>query len=213
MSCRTPFLFCSCVTFFLQLTLQAPAFAAGLRGTVTDPDGRPVPVARIIIMGSRPDTVELDTAADGMYEAMHIPDGAYVARVVLDGFVTEAARMQVSDATPVEVPFRVGEALIRRPRHQGLVSATFTERRLTAYVDAVFRGEVRDIEHTFGAFGGVFMAKGYRAANGGATVRVARTVDAFVPVENIGGRRFEEAFGFPSPGRTATVGVRVATGR
>jgi outer membrane cobalamin receptor len=110
-------------------------------------------------------------------------------------------------------PFRVGEALIRRPRHQGSVSATFTERRLTAYIDAVFRGEVRDVEPTFGAFGGVFTAKGYRTANSGATVRVARTVDAFVRVENIGGGRFEEAFGFPSPGRTATVGVRVATGR
>lgn len=113
----------------------------------------------------------------------------------------------------VPSPYNVGEALIRRPRHQGSVSTTFTDRRVTAFLDAVIRGQVRDVEPTYGAFGGVFTADGYGSVNAGATVRVARMLDIFGRVENIGGRRFEEAFGFPSPGRTAMAGVRVAAGR
>ena len=139
-----------------------------------------------------------------------------VARLALRAAYTWLdTTIQSVDGAEGEVPspYQVGEALIRRPRHQGSVSATVTERRLTAYVDALFRGEVRDIEPTLGAFGGVFTTDGYGTVNAGATVRVTRLVDTFVRVENIGGRRFEEAFGFPSPGRTATVGVRLATGR
>jgi len=113
----------------------------------------------------------------------------------------------------VPSPYNVGEALIRRPRHQGSLSATFTDRRLTAFLDAVVRGQVRDIEPTYGAFGGVFPADGYGVVNAGATVRVARMLDVFGRVENLGGRRFEEAFGFPSPGRLVMAGVRVAAGR
>lgn len=110
-------------------------------------------------------------------------------------------------------PYRVGEALIRRPRHQGSLAATYVTGRLTTFAAAAVRGQVRDLEPSYGAFGGVFTARGYAVVDLGATVRMARTVEAFVRVENVGGRRYEEAFGFPAPGAAATVGFRFAASR
>lgn len=110
-------------------------------------------------------------------------------------------------------PYNVGEQLIRRPRHQGSLAASFTQSRVSAFADAVFRGTVRDVEPSYGAFGGVFTAQGYTSVNLGGAIRATRNLEAFARVENVGATRYEEAFGFPAPGRIAIVGVRVAAGR
>lgn len=119
------------------------------------------------------------------------------------------------DGAPGQVPspYTVGEALIRRPRHQGTVSATVTRGRVSAFTQAVFRGQVRDVEPTFGAFGGVFTAPGYGVVDAGASLRLTRGVEVFGRVENLGDRRYESAYGFPAPGTLAYAGVRLAAGR
>jgi vitamin B12 transporter len=126
-----------------------------------------------------------------------------------------ATRILSVDKAPGQVPspYTVGEALIRRPRHQGTLSATVTRGRLSAFTQAVFRGEVRDVEPSFGAFGGVFTAAGYGVVDLGASVRLARGVEVFGRVENLGDRRYESAFGFPAPGTLAFAGVRLAASR
>lgn len=110
-------------------------------------------------------------------------------------------------------PYRVGEALIRRPRHQGSLSATWTMGRLAAYAQSTFRGQVRDIEPSYGAFGGVFIAAGYGVVDLGASLRVTRGVEVFGRVENAGNRRYESAYGFPAPGALGFLGVRLAARR
>ena len=113
----------------------------------------------------------------------------------------------------VPSPYTAGEALIRRPRHQGTVSATWTRGRVSAFTQAVMRGEVRDIEPSYGAFGGVFTATGFGSVDAGASVRVTRGVEVFGRLENLGDRRYESAYGFPAPGRLAFAGVRLAASR
>jgi len=125
----------------------------------------------------------------------------------------DAEILAVDGTREAPAPYRVGESLIRRPRHQGSVSAVFTSARLTAFADGVVRGRVRDVEPTFGASGGVFDAGGFVVVNAGGSVHVARGLHLFARVENVTGRPYEEAFGFPAPGRLVTAGVRVAAGR
>jgi outer membrane cobalamin receptor len=110
-------------------------------------------------------------------------------------------------------PFKVGDALLRRPRHQGTVDVAFTQGRLSAFADLTTRSQVLDVEPNFGASGGLFFNPGYAFGNVGATVRVARQLDVFARVINVTDRVYEEAFGFPALRRSAIAGVRVAAGR
>ncbi len=119
------------------------------------------------------------------------------------------------DGTNSEVPppYKVGEALIRRPRNQGSVSLTYTHQRLSGFFEAVFRGKVRDIEPSLGSFGGAFMAAGYRTMSIGGTIQLTPWAQVLARIENFSNTAYEQAFGFPAPGRTAMVGIRVITSR
>ncbi len=119
------------------------------------------------------------------------------------------------DGTNSEVPppYKVGEALIRRPRNQGSVSLTYTHQRLSGFFETVFRGKVRDIEPSLGTFGGVFMANGYRTMSIGGAIQLAPWAQVLARIENLSNTTYEQAFGFPAPGRTAMVGIRVITSR
>ena len=118
---------------------------------------------------------------------------------------------RVEGQTPA--PYHVGEALIRRPRHRGSLTLLYSVDRWTGFADATFRGTVRDIEPTFGASGGVFDAKRFAVVNIGGALRLSRGFELFARVENLADRHYEEAFGFPAPGRTGVVGVRFAASR
>ena len=65
----------------------------------------------------------------------------------------------------------------------------------------------------FGTFGGLFNAPGYHVWHTGAAYRIGRFFEVFGRVENLFDRSYEEAFGFPALGRTATVGFRLAASR
>lgn len=198
----------------VQQTFASGAVSAEATAFVNSYDDLIIAVGRSFQNASRYRT---DNISNARARGLELGLGARpMARVGLRASYTFLATEILSvdgAAGQVPSPYAVGESLIRRPRHQGSVSATFTDRRLTAYVDGVMRGSVRDVEPSYGAFGGVYTADGYGSINAGATVRVARLLDVFGRVENLGGRRYEEAFGFPSPGRTALAGVRVATSR
>ena len=110
-------------------------------------------------------------------------------------------------------PFKVGDPLLRRPRHQGSVDLVFTRSRVTAFAQVGARGRVLDVEPTLGTYGGLFVNAGYTVANAGVSVRLTRSLEVLARVSNLLDRYYEEALGFPSPGRLATAGVRVAFGR
>ena len=72
------------------------------------------------------------------------------------------------------------------------------------------RSSVLDVEPSYGAFGGLFTAPGFAVLDAGATWHLTRTVDVFGRGLNLLDRRYEEAFGYPAPGRLGMVGVRLA---
>jgi outer membrane cobalamin receptor len=110
-------------------------------------------------------------------------------------------------------PFRVGDWLLRRPRHQASVDLLWRHRRATMYVRGGGRSQVLDVEPNWGASGGLFHAPGFAVADAGATVRLTGQLDALVRVDNLFNRQYEAAFGYPAPRRAFTVGVRLAAGR
>ncbi|MDP1572051.1 MAG: TonB-dependent receptor, partial [Vicinamibacterales bacterium] len=114
------------------------------------------------------------------------------------------------DAPP---PFVVGDQLLRRPRHQASVNAGWTGSRASLFASAYLRGGTLDVEPSFGAFGGLFPNSGYRTTAAGGSVRLGRGLTAYARLDNLFNRAYEDVFGFPSPGRTAYLGVRVAAGR
>lgn len=119
------------------------------------------------------------------------------------------------DRLPGEAPspFRVGDRLLRRPRHQGSIDLTVTRGRVTTFAVASARGRVLDVEPSFGATAGLFDAPGFVDVSAGASLRLARGLEAYGRVANLFDREYEEAFGFPAPRRGGFAGVRIALGR
>jgi outer membrane cobalamin receptor len=110
-------------------------------------------------------------------------------------------------------PFAVGDPLLRRPRHQGAVTATWSGVRGSLFTNVAMRGQTLDAEPTLGASGGLYSNAGHAVMDIGGSLRVARRVDGFVRVMNLFNRAFEEILGYPAPGRTAFAGVRIAARR
>ena len=110
-------------------------------------------------------------------------------------------------------PFEVGDPLIRRPRHQGWVSAAFARPRWSAFTRVDLRGSVQDVDPSYGAFGGVVTGAGFVTVRAGASLHVHERLDLLLRAENLFDRRYEEAVGFPALGSSVVVGARVAASR
>ena len=188
------------------LTLDATVF-------LNDYDDLIVPIGRSFRDASRYRTDNISNARSRGLElaASARPSGALSLRASYTLLDTEI--LAVDRGTDAPAPYRVGERLIRRPRHHGTLGAIFTTSGLTAFADLEARGAVRDIEPTFGASGGVFDAPGFAIVDIGAAYRLAKPFEIFARVENVMDRAYEEAFGFPAPRRLVMAGVRLAASR
>lgn len=110
-------------------------------------------------------------------------------------------------------PYRVGDPLLRRPRHQAALDARWTAGRVSTFGEAILRGATLDAEPTFGPTGGLFENPGYAVIHVGASVRLVRGVDLYGRITNLFDRSYEEVLGYPAPGRLAFIGVRLAASR
>jgi outer membrane cobalamin receptor len=125
----------------------------------------------------------------------------------------DTAILAVDGSTLAPSPFRAGDALLRRPRHQGFAALEWILPRASVFWSLAARSTTLDAEPFFGASGGLFDNPGYASSDAGGSVTVARGVEVFARVLNLFDRAYEEALGFPAPGRTAFAGVRVAVRR
>lgn len=124
---------------------------------------------------------------------------------------TEILAADGIDATGL-APFKVGDRLLRRPRHRGFVDVGYARGGATAFFTIDARGRTLDVEPSYGLFGGLFENAGYATSSAGLSWRFGRAT-LFGRVTNVFDRRYEEIFGFPAPGRRAAAGVRIAAGR
>ena len=120
----------------------------------------------------------------------------------LDGEILESP----SDFDPV---YAKGEPLLRRPRHQGSLSAQLSFPRWSAGATLVRVGERADSD-----FVGLGLTRSvaYTRLDARLRVRVAGPVEAFVTGENLLDAAYQEVLGYPALGRSVRGGLRLAVG-
>jgi len=136
--------------------------------------------------------------------------GRWLVRAAYTFLSTEVLDIDDSpNAAPF--PFVVGDPLIRRPHHQASLEVRYTQARLTAFAIVNGRGEMLDLEPNFAS--STFPSKGYAVVSTGATFTITKVFQGYARVNNLFDRDYEDALGFPAPGLTGVVGVRIAVGR
>jgi len=121
----------------------------------------------------------------------------------------------------VQIPFTVGQPLLRHPRSSAGYNVTWTHGQLMLNTNASIRGAVLDIEPNDGAFacsipngeGGflpcLFRNPGYVDANLGMGYKFPRGVEIFGHLNNFLNERYEESFGFPALRLNFVAGVKL----
>ena len=80
----------------------------------------------------------------------------------------------------------------------------------SAFAEARARGTELDVEPNYGTFGGLFRGTGYYVVDAGGSWRLTSWLELYARGMNLFDRPYEEVYGYPALGRTATGGVRVA---
>ncbi len=158
------------------------------------------------ISNARARGLELATTLRGRAAAVDLQ-----ARVTYTFLDSEILNVDRAGAAPP--PFKAGQPLLQRPRHQWAIDASATHGRWTAWTRGGGRGRVLAVEPSYGTFGGLFDADGYAVWNVGASARLTRQIEVFGRVENLLDRSYEEVFGFPALPRGLMAGLRIASGR
>ncbi|MDE3155611.1 MAG: TonB-dependent receptor [Acidobacteriota bacterium] len=92
------------VSFLILIVTASAAAAAALTGRVTDPDGRPVAGARVIVSGPMAVPRVADTGATGAYRIDRLGPGTYEVRVVREGFAANPVRVTLEASGTRDVP-------------------------------------------------------------------------------------------------------------
>lgn len=191
------------VTYFNNDYLDQIAFRSGVAG-----DGIP---EYLNIDGSKADGVELEWALQRAVAGLTASASyAYVDHRVVTNLSTSQQ-------------FQPGQPLLRRPRHSGVVRASFVRGRLALNADARLVGDRHD--HSFLSLRTVPNAQlpaalttditvnpGYAVMGAGADVAVHERVSAFLRVSNLGDAEYEHVLGYPALPRAFVAGARVRFG-
>jgi outer membrane cobalamin receptor len=131
------------------------------------------------------------------------------------------AQYTFQDGEIVESPsgfdpvYAAGRPLLRRPRHQGSLSAACAFPRGSVGATLVRVGRRSDSD-----FAGIGLGQGdqpyynpgYTRLDARARVRVAGTLEAFIAAENLLDAKYEVVVGYPALGRLVRGGLRLALG-
>jgi vitamin B12 transporter len=124
----------------------------------------------------------------------------------LDGFIEQSSLKSF--------PYRVGDPLIRRPKHAGDVRLTWIEKKWTAQWSTRAVGQCADSD--FFAYNAapnsLTSNAGYSISDASFSYDFARPVSAFVRLGNVFDRNYQEVLGYLALRRTFVVGTRIRIG-
>ena len=104
-----------------------------------------------------------------------------------------------------------GRPLLRRPRHAGSLLAIYSSRRWGADLAGTFLGRRADSDFE-GLLPPVTYAAGYARFDLGGWREITHRMTAYVNLENLLNRHYDEAAGFPALGRNVRIGMRFRFG-
>jgi outer membrane cobalamin receptor len=119
--------------------------------------------------------------------------------------------LEVDGLSTAPPPFKPGDPLIRRPRHQTVIHGAYDTNRLTGFAEVQQRSETLDLEPNFA--GSTYPNPGYAVFNAGVSVTLTKNIDVFVRGLNLSDREYEEVLGYPALRRSGIAGVRIAASR
>jgi outer membrane cobalamin receptor len=152
-----------------------------------------------------------ELAATGRAPLSGVRGGSLQVRVAYTRLATEI--LAVDDNGSAPPPFAVGDRLLRRPDHGFSADVLLTAGSIAAFLDGGGRGAVRDVDPSFGTFGGIYDAPGFSVWNAGVSWTVSSRLQIFGRVTNVFNREYEEALGYPALGRAGMAGLKVAASR
>jgi vitamin B12 transporter len=118
----------------------------------------------------------------------------------------------IQQSNQTSFPFGPGDPLIRRPRHSGDLALTWIDRKWNARWST--RAVGRRADSDFFAYRVPLTSNpGYSVSDGTFTYEFARFGSAFVRVENIFNRDYQEVLGYLALRRSVVVGTRLRLGR
>jgi outer membrane receptor protein involved in Fe transport len=109
--------------------------------------------------------------------------------------------------------FKVGQELLRRPKHSGSMVASYARGRVSADITGYFRDSVLDVEPNWGADFGLFRNPGYFNMGINLNCRIAQGVTVYGHLRNALNRRYEEVHGYPSPLLNFVAGMKFTLSR
>jgi len=106
----------------------------------------------------------------------------------------------------------VGTNELRRPRHLASMNATyeFLQERLAIDLGLNYNGAMQDSEFIFSTPASTVRLDGYLLANIAASFDLDKQVQLIGRVENAFDKKYQDVFGFASPGFGTYVGIRVS---
>jgi vitamin B12 transporter len=119
---------------------------------------------------------------------------------------------QILAAPGASSPNATGEPLLRRPRHAGSLLLNYFGKRWGGDVAGSFVGRRPDSDFLFGLVPPQDHAAGYALVNLGGWFAVNRYMTAYVNVENVLNRRYNEVVGYPPLKANFRAGMRFRIG-
>jgi len=116
--------------------------------------------------------------------------------------------LALDGAAVAPTPFSVGQQLLRRPANSGAFTASYSRGRVSANLDAYFRGSILDVEPSYGATGGLFQNPGYTNLGVNLNYSLGHGLTAYGNLRNALNQQYEEVFGYPSPRLNFVAGVK-----
>lgn len=155
-----------------------------------------------------------NSRADGVESSMRVHPLRSLELAAEYTWLNTAILALNGSTTDVQLPFTVGEPLLRQPRSSAGYDATWTHGRLMLNSNASIRGAVLDLEPNLGSFACelglqcLFRNGGYVDVNAGFAYRLPRGVEIYGHVNNLLNDKYEESFGYPALRLNFVAGVR-----
>lgn len=132
-----------------------------------------------------------------------------VARLGLSAQYTLLDSEVLVSTSAFDPVYEVGKPLLRRPRHQGSLSARWSGGRVSGGATLVVVGKRADSDF-LGL--GLKQNDGHTRLDTRLRVRLVRGLEAFLVAENLLDRKYQDVLGYPALGRSLRAGLRFRSG-